>query len=689
MAVFNSMLNIMPYNCRYCVGGYLGMAHVSDESLLRGVQLIELRKEQAEKGPVWQVLQNQDPVFVNGFGHGNRGRYTGDSETDIFTSEDCSILGGRVVYLLSCLTANELGPAAVANGAIAYAGFIISWTWMAVDIYADPYTDWYAEGFYRASNAFPNALLQGFTVGQAKDKSIEEYNRWIGIWETERADDKYAASAIKYLLLDRDGLTVFGDTTATISSAAGVRTSLIVMVSPPDKIHTNELFTIKGKLYEHENGDWLADQAIELHELSEHKILGTAVTDGDGEWAITTSLTKGEKRLYAIFNGDNTYGPSASQRYEVIVGFTSIEVITEPESSVEVNERVTILWRLIDETTNVGIGGALLKLIVDNKLETQYITDVNGYWGFSISFPEISRHTLRAEFPGTHDFVSSDTKDYRISVGILPTIGNTTLPPPERRRYINCQSYIKGKRVEVPENGLLESIVVYGEWLPGKVQGAAYKWVNDNWLELIGVTEIQELDGEVGWILLVFGGKEKINKGDTIVLCIHSSVSSTVLYDALVPVGNDGMESGQSIFYYPQQLTALHWQPRDYSIYAEYIKEEVSEMIHKESRESFTFRVVVQEEEHDTLTMVTKGFDQAIPGESKTIQVGVRCAVNGQACNLQGKTVHVLDQWGTIIGTGTLGPWNPMFSYYVSGLITATAPGNVGEYTWDCVFPRQ
>ncbi|MBA7702964.1 hypothetical protein ES703_111743 [subsurface metagenome] len=89
---------------------------------------------------------------------------------------------------------------------------------MALNMTADPYDDWYAEGFYRSSNECPIALIQGETVSAAKDRSIAEYNRWIEIWETERSGDPNAADAIAWLIYDRDGLTVLGDQSATIAT---------------------------------------------------------------------------------------------------------------------------------------------------------------------------------------------------------------------------------------------------------------------------------------------------------------------------------------------------------------------------------------------------------------------------------------------------------------------------------------
>jgi len=220
MGALNMMLNIMPYHCTCCIQAFKGMVHISDEARQQELNLIELQSDDAVKEPIWDTLEASDPIFVNGFGHGNIDIFTGDDEEAVFTDEECNILAGRVVYLLSCLTAVELGPAVIDAGGITYIGFDISWTWMAANITADPYNDWYAEGFYRSSNECPIALIQGDTVSVAKDRSIAEYNRWIEIWENERSGDPYAADAIGWLIYDRDGLTVLGDQSATIATGA-------------------------------------------------------------------------------------------------------------------------------------------------------------------------------------------------------------------------------------------------------------------------------------------------------------------------------------------------------------------------------------------------------------------------------------------------------------------------------------
>ena len=221
MGETNKMINFMPYDCRYCVQGFKGMVHVSNEANAHGVGLYELRRLDADKIPTWSALNSYNPIFFNGFGHGNASVFTGNWETVVFASWECDILAGRVVYLLSCMTAIDLGPSIIQRGGIAYGGFDISWTWMTNSLEVDPYLDWYAEGFYRSSNEFPNALIQGATVQEAYDRSYAEYTRWIDIWLTERADDLYAADTVGYLLMDRDGLRIYGDLSKTIIEEGG------------------------------------------------------------------------------------------------------------------------------------------------------------------------------------------------------------------------------------------------------------------------------------------------------------------------------------------------------------------------------------------------------------------------------------------------------------------------------------
>ena len=203
----SNMLFIRPKNCRYCGNGFYALGHAKNYAQSKGFSVIDIAEKNANKEPVYNAITQYDPASVYGFGHGLDCRYTGDSEEDIYNCYECSNLNGRIVYLLSCLTANGLGLEIIRNGAVAYAGFNISWTWIAQgETDTDPYTDKYAKCFYESANALWVSLCDGDDFHTAVQRSIDKYNEWIDYWFNVAPQDPYSQECIKWLAFDRDGL---------------------------------------------------------------------------------------------------------------------------------------------------------------------------------------------------------------------------------------------------------------------------------------------------------------------------------------------------------------------------------------------------------------------------------------------------------------------------------------------------
>jgi len=121
------MMFSRPINCRYCGHGYYGLQHVVDyANQLHRWTLIDMTKEQANKNPIYAAIDEHDPASFTGVGHGNSCIFTGDAEQAIFTCDECGKLANRIVYLLSCLTGQGLGPAIIDNGGVAYAGLSLA-----------------------------------------------------------------------------------------------------------------------------------------------------------------------------------------------------------------------------------------------------------------------------------------------------------------------------------------------------------------------------------------------------------------------------------------------------------------------------------------------------------------------------------------------------------------------------------
>ena len=143
------MMFVRPRNCTSCGHGFFGLGHVVNYAQQIGAwDVIDLAEGQAVQSDVYAALDLHNPGSFYGFGHGNNCIYTGDTEQAIFTCDECDRVNGRIVYLLSCLTANGLGPAMMEQGAVAYAGYNVSWTWISESgTEGDPYEDIYALGF--------------------------------------------------------------------------------------------------------------------------------------------------------------------------------------------------------------------------------------------------------------------------------------------------------------------------------------------------------------------------------------------------------------------------------------------------------------------------------------------------------------------------------------------------------------
>jgi len=212
----DNMMFIRPKNCHYCTQGYKGLYHsVNYAENKNKWDIIDIKSTSAVKSNIYNKIDLYKPYSIYGFGHGSPSIYTGDDERPILTTIECSKTSGKVVYLLSCLTANFLGPAMIANGTKSYAGFNISWTWISNgSIIGDPYNDKYAKGFYESSNELWKALCDGYTFKQALSASVAKYNYWINYWYN--SSDSNKNELIKWLAHDRDGLVGLGDMSATL-----------------------------------------------------------------------------------------------------------------------------------------------------------------------------------------------------------------------------------------------------------------------------------------------------------------------------------------------------------------------------------------------------------------------------------------------------------------------------------------
>lgn len=184
-----------------------------------GWQVTDLYKKEASSSNFRGGIEQQDPIFVHGVGHGNETMYSvEDEEITLTACQDDQIMKDRIVYLLSCRTAVELGPSMVSKGCFAYLGYRVDFTWIIMPPY-DPPTDMYGLSFMAATNAIAISILEGKTALTAYKKGVEIFNKEIDKWS--KSEDVEASEMVHWLTWDRDGLVLRGEQSASVVPPGG------------------------------------------------------------------------------------------------------------------------------------------------------------------------------------------------------------------------------------------------------------------------------------------------------------------------------------------------------------------------------------------------------------------------------------------------------------------------------------
>ena len=193
--------------------GDLWMRSVLNSLMWRGGTRRQLYGDHAIGGEFTAATGSLNPSLVVGCGHGGPdiwvGQYiTGQGYSTLLTTANAGLMAKRVVYLLSCLTAQSLGPEMIGKGAVAYAGYNQEFVW-TVESPWSPATDRLAAPFGRVATMFPRVLDGSKIVREAKERTLEVFEQEIERWE--KSSDPYAREVVKWLLWDRDAFTVLGD----------------------------------------------------------------------------------------------------------------------------------------------------------------------------------------------------------------------------------------------------------------------------------------------------------------------------------------------------------------------------------------------------------------------------------------------------------------------------------------------
>lgn len=153
------------------------------------------------------IAKGSRTVYISGVGHGSPTVYTGDRGDHILEvgAYDPAEVKGKCIHLLSCQTAQQLGPDLVQKGARAYVGYFENFTFVG-DQAGTPINE--LELFWQCDSKFDIMMANGATVEEAYNAAIAEYNAAIQL-----VPNSVTAT---WLTHDRNYFRIYGDKTATI-----------------------------------------------------------------------------------------------------------------------------------------------------------------------------------------------------------------------------------------------------------------------------------------------------------------------------------------------------------------------------------------------------------------------------------------------------------------------------------------
>ena len=176
-----------------------------------------------DKNPLFKLLSKKADLII-GVGHGLPDLFMGHNDVTLLKLGEYNKdeVEGKVIRLITCQTANELGPDLIANGCKAYWGFNDDLIWVVdADLYTRPWTDPLAEPSMIPILMGTNLLLNGEPIGEAFNKEQDKYSEMASIEE-----DDLIRSMLEF---NRENSVLLGDHSARVKP----RLKISLPIGPP------------------------------------------------------------------------------------------------------------------------------------------------------------------------------------------------------------------------------------------------------------------------------------------------------------------------------------------------------------------------------------------------------------------------------------------------------------------------
>jgi hypothetical protein len=190
---------------------------IIDLAETKGFNVVNLKRDKANKSELESRILSSDPIFVMFNGHGSPTEIYGHDWAILLAINDNEkLMKERIVYARSCFSLSKLGVSCCKHGATAFIGYGIPFMFVSdPNRSANPLKDELATPCLETSNSIPIALLKGNTVKEAVSRCKEHTDKLIASWKTKK--DMEASIVVACLMWNKNALNFEGNADATIN----------------------------------------------------------------------------------------------------------------------------------------------------------------------------------------------------------------------------------------------------------------------------------------------------------------------------------------------------------------------------------------------------------------------------------------------------------------------------------------
>jgi hypothetical protein len=179
----------------------------------------------ARRLPFSLVAPHSDVIVM--VGHGDSDQTTGQNDAALLKIGEYGDdeIQNKVIYALSCLSAEQLGPDLINHGAAAFLGWMDDYLWIVDESESmTPWNDKMATPCLMPVIAGLNALLDGKTVSEVKNIQDASYSYYA-----DNTDNELVKALVEF---NKSNFVVYGDPNAKINPRPPLA-SIFKVFSPP------------------------------------------------------------------------------------------------------------------------------------------------------------------------------------------------------------------------------------------------------------------------------------------------------------------------------------------------------------------------------------------------------------------------------------------------------------------------